>query len=1291
MPKRITAPERAGKESSQRRLSPIVVIIGIAALGLEAFPALSRFETTRIGSSPVIPASPDPINGVVAASSRTDAQPPPHKGPAREGTQAPAPPREGGGTGAASKAEGWLLVDYGALVDRRRLSHSGEAVGSLLSALQGHPMPPPGENREDAFSHLLLDPLLEPYAFVLPDALDAIAPAPDPPMVEIGDLWQPGEAQPAWAELVRARRYVVLSDGEGKLRLFLPWTGENAPSQADGSALPAPPSLEAARQAWDEAWPVLRHLLAAERRFLARRSSDRPEDHPLEVEVYPYAHFPARTTFHLGLDPLRIRVEQTQYSGARPALDLAAWQSFLDKGLQLEGARLDPDGNVRLIGSAPAQSSGGQGKPGLLGRPLALSDYAVAYRAIFQGGVGEPYMSLDRGNSPEMAVVNYGGRLQDTSLGLVSLLCDVRFKTFSQGIDVLEGRDVRAALRREIPAFRTHMERFAADARSQSVPTQQTRLWFYPDSVDLTLSPEGDVLILRRVRMSAASERLAEESFTGKKGDQDPPWTRATVTAINTDYDALARFFPELSDLDQVVRLLSLFTWLRQERDEGLLIPDLDALLALELPAEPTPRRFPQLLAYSAMPAGGAQGPVDVFNRHPVVEALERLLPPSGAPLSAARRTRRALAALDRRQADHAALAREMESIDMKSLDDGALDLLAYRAERLKMHQLVLATLPASERAGIDRRESAGETLRTISTGIGGLDLGMGRALAQAKRRGERVSFGGEPAAPSAGRTAATRAGEGSGIAAAGSARAGEDSGTASGTSARAPDPGGGPSRRSAGPEGARPGIAPGSPVARAGAGSAIPGEPRQDSPLLPATEVPDHGLRAVPAHGAGKPRAGAPPSGLREFKSGWMAAGVSSRGEPAGRWTVTAFLTDGPEPRLRRVYLNADGLAHLFDRTEAGGFLRYRMERTGARATARTVTSGPAGGIPLDSLGPAAKLLEEARSTASPALLPEGLATLEIVEGEAGGFPQPAGSANATPQPAGSASATPQPAGTAGATEDTPSVRLRLRGIAGKELEAPVPRAILQRLVLGKTVDLSPDRPLPGLSPAEKILAGQRRVMVLVPQRLQSPSGAEPGLVLPGEEDAATLARALLRWWADDAAGQQAPTVVVGTDSARSPERWQSLAALAGRAALLLPEDAFPGPARALRERIAAAWKPGEVVSSPPPAPGAALVVLASAEAPGPLGARLRRLARDPAMKGKLLVVWPLGGSVRPDLPSSLLAEGNLSGLALAEYAPVGLPRAVEAIGALRTALAAHSAREKRPEDLSVALLWYF
>ncbi|HKQ61412.1 MAG TPA: hypothetical protein VJS92_08965, partial [Candidatus Polarisedimenticolaceae bacterium] len=95
---------------------------------------------------------------------------------------------------AAAKppASGWLEVDYGELVDRRELSHSGESVGALLRQLGGRAPGTRESNPADYLAHSLLEPLVEPYAFVLADAADTLAPLPDPPRVEVGALWLPG-------------------------------------------------------------------------------------------------------------------------------------------------------------------------------------------------------------------------------------------------------------------------------------------------------------------------------------------------------------------------------------------------------------------------------------------------------------------------------------------------------------------------------------------------------------------------------------------------------------------------------------------------------------------------------------------------------------------------------------------------------------------------------------------------------------------------------------------------------------------------------------------------------------------------------------------------------------------------------------------------------------------------------------------------------------------------------------------------------------------------------------------
>lgn len=1047
--------------------------------------------------------------------------------------------------GSAFAASDWRVVDYSALVDGRQLSHSGEPVAALLKKLDGRPLPPPGQRPADLTAHILLDPLLEHYAFVISDALDALSAPTDPPLVEIGGLWPSGAPQPAWAELLRSRSLILESDGRGKLRAILP---------ADPAAAGATDSEAAAHAAWDKAWPVVRLALAAERRRLAALGKNLPEDHSLDVTAYAFRRFPERTRFELGTRPYHVAVTDTRPTGQRAPLDLAGWQRLLERGQSLEGARLTVDGGVLLFGGeAPS-------KPTLLGRPLTLADFAVAYRAVFHGGVGEPYMSLDRGLSPYASLVNYGGRLRDTALGLVSLLCDVRFKTFSQGIDPVSGGDVRDAVRQQIPGFRAHVERFAADARSASASGQQTRFWFYPDAVEIVLSNQGDLMALARARMSAASERVEAATMQPIKGE-DAPWTKDTVTEINQDYDALAKFFPELADLDEVVRLLSLFTWLRQAEADGLPVPELDALLAVDLPALATPRRYPQLLAFNALPPAGGPAPVVVLDRAPLAAALEALAAPEDRFLSAARRFRRALAALDPSVSDQAALAKDLAPVQPENTEETILDVLAYKAERLRMHHLALTSLTAAEMAPLQKRNQAGEALRVFSLGIGGLDLGMGSSLARASRRGGRLNFA--------------------------NALAGL-------LVANAGAPAGVPAPATAPPAGPRE-------------------QWRTDPPQIGVAPMPDHGAAA-----------------------GAVTIEKSSR-VGGGRSVRLVYGADDPEARSRATFLDAGGRVQEFDRLEEGRLLRYSLAARGDDLVARPTPTAP--------------------------------------------DPPPTG----PPAPgAGLLLVQPMPGG-----DDAPAVRLRFRRAGAESLEQTIPRQELQLLILGRDAGPSRENPEKSVAGFTAALGADRRVMFVAGRDEVRPPWVSSTAPLPGEEDAVTLARAFNSWWAA-AGGGARRTSVVAADPGPAPGRWAKCPAPGSGALLLAPEDAFPGSSAALRTDLTRGWQGGAVAAAVPVKVSSTVVVLASAEPPGLLGARLRGLARNPALKGKLLAVISFGAPIRRDLPASLLAEGMLAGLGLADAPPAGQPRWVRDVLAFAAALAA-PAGDRRIEDVPGPFLWCF
>src|SRR6185503_1787177 len=103
---------------------------------------------------------------------------------------------------------------------------------------------------------------------------------------------------------------------------------------------------------------------------------------------------------------------------------------------------------------------------------------------------------------------------------------------------------------------------------------------------------------------------------------------------LNERHEELGSAFPEIASLDESVRYLALFTWLQAAKTRGLAVPDLDVLLDVELPAVPTPRRFPQLLSYDVLPPPGATDPVLVFDRTAIGDALVRLRPREGKLLA---------------------------------------------------------------------------------------------------------------------------------------------------------------------------------------------------------------------------------------------------------------------------------------------------------------------------------------------------------------------------------------------------------------------------------------------------------------------------------------------------------------------------------------------------------------------------------------------------------------------------------------------------------------------------------
>jgi hypothetical protein len=348
----------------------------------------------------------------------------------------------------------------------------------------------------------------------------------------------------------------------------------------------------------------------------------------------------------------------------------------------------------------------------------------------------------------------------------------------------------------------------------------------------------------------------------------------------------------------------------------------------------------------------------------------------------------------------------------------------------------------------------------------------------------------------------------------------------------------------------------------------------------------------------------------------------------------------DGPEPASRRLELDAQRRALSIERTEEGRRLRYRFEKDGTALKAALLPDG--------------EVVDEDRDWIPEEGLPQGSGLLQVIVSEA-----PGGNEQAVP--------------------------LRLHG-GSRSLEADFPRTLLQRLVIGPEADLQRGRPLRGLDPLPGEL-GRIETLLVASNRSQLSAPWERGAdAVAGEEDPVRLARALNLWWSE-----KERSAVVITDPAGSVARWQSAPMPGNSALLLLPKDGFPGQLAELREQPAASWAPDKVVESLPEKLDDGMVVLVSAEAPGLFASRLRKLAEEPAMEGKLLAAWGLTSPVREDLPASLLSSGKLAGIGLGEPSVVGSRGAAEHLAALREALATEAEATARAEALSPFFLWYF
>lgn len=522
-----------------------------------------------------------------------------------------------------------IEIDYGKIVDRSPYTHSGQTVGQVLEILKNQPpsdfssLSPVSIDlaafdveaeqqkiRESAVEierqfrrgritdstrylkimelevraiylseisrrkslNALIEPFLEPYAFLLQDALESENPAQlKNPLTEVADLFPYGEKQPAWANLLKTRRFFALSDGKGYARVFLP-----SRKSLQGNL--------SAQKAYSENYGAVRHILN-----WLRESTPGGQ---LSVDIYAYENDLQEQILSLGKTVHNLKInEKLPPPPSTIPLDLKSIEEFLAKGLTLEGAYLNDEGTLVLYGSKSPVA------PTLEGQPLELSDFAAAYRAVSHAGYNEPYISLDASPFPEQVNVNFGGRLADTRIGWVTLRSDMLFKTLSTGANPITGENLTDEIRKSLPTFQTQYERMFSNPKKQRSVEESTRFWFYPNDEAVTISRDEKFISLSKPRFIGQAVR---EDMTGERTVEikTPTWTTNTLAHFNVaaNYNTLSKQFAELRELDEVGRLLALAAWLKEKQSAGLKL-DLDVLLNVELPQAGTPRRNSQLIA----------------------------------------------------------------------------------------------------------------------------------------------------------------------------------------------------------------------------------------------------------------------------------------------------------------------------------------------------------------------------------------------------------------------------------------------------------------------------------------------------------------------------------------------------------------------------------------------------------------------------------------------------------------------------------------------------------------------
>lgn len=159
---------------------------------------------------------------------------------------------------------------------------------------------------------------------------------------------------------------------------------------------------------------------------------------------------------------------------------------------------------------------------------------------------------------------------------------------------------------------------------------QKIRYWFFPANEVLTLKSENDLntFLFKKPQMEARSELLETRRGPYEAVNYENPLPSAVqenLNIINTYYGELSEIFPSLKELNNVVRMLAFFRWVKYYHSDKF---DLSAFAERNDYGTPTPRTYPLLETVIALQDGSllrSVGGVDLHSRTQVGFELEKM------------------------------------------------------------------------------------------------------------------------------------------------------------------------------------------------------------------------------------------------------------------------------------------------------------------------------------------------------------------------------------------------------------------------------------------------------------------------------------------------------------------------------------------------------------------------------------------------------------------------------------------------------------------------------------------